>query len=254
MLSGVFAQDPEDIARWEKLGVARDRITTAGSIKYDTAGQSEPLEQVGQLGDLLTKTGWGRDDPLLLAASTHAGEETGIARVFTRLRSSLPRLRLIVVPRHAERAAQIEAQLQGAGFTVARRSTLHIRHPASGILDPDILLVDATGELRAWQHHAAAVVVGKSFLGTGGQNPAEAITAGKPVFFGPHMENFAPLVRQLLASGGAVQVADFAELERRLAEVLQDPSVAARLAEAGAQVLRVHEGATARTASALLGA
>lgn len=250
MLSGVFVQDPEDIARWEKLGVARDHITHFGSIKYDNAGQCEPLEQAAQLGEILAKTGWGRTDPVLLAASTHAGEETGIARVFARLRSSMPSLRLIVVPRHAERAAQIEAELRGAGFNVARRSALPGRRPASGI--PDILLVDATGELRAWQHHATAVVVGKSFLGTGGQNPAEAIAAGKPVFFGPHMENFVPLVRQLIASGGAVQVADFAELERRLAHVLRNPAEAARLAEAGAQVLRAHERATARTASALL--
>ncbi len=116
-----------------------------------------------------------------------------------------------------------------------------------------MLLVDATGELRAWQHHATVVVVGKSFIGIGGQNPAEAVMAGKPVLFGPHMENFAPLVRLLLASGGAVQVADFAELERRLGEVLRNPAEATRLAQAGAGALRAHEGATSRTAAALVG-
>lgn len=253
MLSGVFVQDPEDIARWERLGVARDRIHHFASIKYDTAGQREPLEQAGKLGELMAKTGWRRDDPVLLAASTHAGEEAAIAKVFIHLRSSISDLRLIIVPRHAERAGQIEEQLRDAGLAVARRSTLGARVSGSGIPVPDVLLVDATGELRAWQHHATAVVVGKSFLGKGGQNPAEAITAGKPVFFGPHMENFAPLVRQLLASGGAVQVADFAELESRLATVMRDPAGAARLAGAGAEVLRVHEGAAARTASALLG-
>lgn len=253
MLSAVFVPEPEDTARWEALGVPRDRIACSGSIKFDTAGQDEPLEQVGQLGELLAKTGWGRDDPILLAASTHAGEEAGIARVFIHLRSSVSRLRLIVVPRHAERAAQVEAQLRGAGLMVARRSTLNAQPPAFGLQPPDTLLVDTTGELRAWQHHATAVVVGKSFLGTGGQNPAEAIAAGKPVFFGPHMENFVPLVRQLVASGGAVQVADFAELERSLAHVLRNPAEATRLAEAGAQVLCAHEGATARTALALLG-
>lgn len=252
MLSRVFVQDSEDIGRWETLGVDRGRITHIGSIKYDTAGQGEPLDQAARLGRLLGELGWRGGDPVLLAASTHAGEEAAIAQVFTNLRTSIPRLRLIMVPRHAERAAGIETQLQDLGLSVVRRSTLNNPHPAPRIPNPDVLLVDATGELRAWQHHATVVVVGKSFLGIGGQNPAEAVTAGRPVVFGPHMENFAPLVRQLLAAGGAVQVADFAELEMRLADLLRDAAWADRLAESGARALRTHEGATARTAAALL--
>lgn len=259
MLSRVFVQEPADVARWEKLGVARDGIVHSGSIKYDTAGQREPLEQAARLGGMLREIGWSPDEPVLLAASTHAGEEAAIAAVFDRLRKSLVRLHLILVPRHAERAVEVLAELEASGFRVIRRSNLGLGQHASritddrsGIMGPDILLVDATGELRAWQHHATAVVMGKSFLGIGGQNPAEAIMAGKPVLFGPHMENFSSLVRQLLAAGGAVQVADFAELERKLADLLQQPGAAAQLAAVGAEALRVHEGATARTVSALL--
>ncbi len=246
MLSRVFVQETEDVSRWEKLGVAREHIICSGSIKYDNAGHGEPLEQALEFGKLLQEIGWSSDDAVLLAASTHAGEEEAIAQVFIHLRSSISHLRLIIVPRHAERAPLIQKQLQAAGFIVSRRSVLEVMHP-------EILLVDVTGELRAWQQLATVVVVGKSFLSKGGQNPVEALAAGKPVFFGPHMENFAPLVRQLLAARGAVQVADFMELERRLADVLQNPAEASRLASAGAGAVRVHEGATARTASALLG-
>ncbi|MCE9518620.1 MAG: 3-deoxy-D-manno-octulosonic acid transferase [Verrucomicrobia bacterium] len=245
MLERVFVQESEDILRWEKLGVAPEQIICTGSIKYDDAGQSERFDQVTEFENILKKMGWSSGDPVLLAASTHAGEEAAIAQVFIHLRSAIFRLRLIIVPRHAERAAGVATQLQEAGLTVARRSMLDVSHP-------DVLLVDATGELRAWQQLASVVVVGKSFLSKGGQNPAEALTAGKPVFFGPHMENFATLVRQLLAARGAVQVADFMELERSLAEVLQNPAEATRLASSGAAVVRAHEGATARTASALL--
>ncbi len=261
MLSRVFVQETEDIARWEKLGVPRAVISCAGSIKYDTAGQIEPLEQVAKLGALIEKIGWGSNDPVLLAASTHAGEEAAIAELFKRLRSSnsdLPtpilHLRLIIVPRHAERADKVEIQLREMGLSVTRRSTLSLDAQVSAPqLVAEILLVDATGELRAWQHLATAVVVGKSFLSSGGQNPAEAIAAGKPVLFGPHMDNFTPLVRQLLAVRGAVQVQDFAQLETCLRELFRDSHSAAQLAANGLQALRSHEGATARIASALLG-
>jgi 3-deoxy-D-manno-octulosonic-acid transferase len=259
MLSQVFVQEPEDVDRWARLGVARDRIRHVGSIKYDIAGQSEPLGQIAQFGTLLKNAGWNAGDPVVLAASTHAGEEVAIAEIVSRLRSSIDRIRLILVPRHAERAAQIESQLRDAGLGVVRRSSLGGGAAASDVAPagsigepPGVLLVDTTGELRAWQHHATVVVMGKSFIGTGGQNPAEAVAAGKPVLFGPHMENFAPLVRGLLAAGGAVQVADFAELEGRLAELLRDAALAARLAAAGAGALRGHEGAAARTVDALL--
>ncbi len=155
MLSHVFVQENEDIERWNKLGVTRAAITCAGSIKYDTAGQSEPLEQVAMLGALLKKLGWGSDDPVLLAASTHAGEEAAIAKVFSNLRSTISNLRLIIVPRHAERAGKIAEELQQQGFVIARRTTLKQEptdtrladsrheatpHPATCNQHPEILL------------------------------------------------------------------------------------------------------------------
>lgn len=249
MLHRTFVQETEDIARWENLGVSRKAIICSGSIKYDTAGHAEPLEQVARLGALLKNIGWGSDDAVLLAASTHAGEEAAMAEVFIRLRSSITQLRLIVVPRHAERAKNIEEDLRGMKISVTRRSALDL---STETVPVDCLLVDTTGELRAWQHHATVVVVGKSFLGKGGQNPAEAITAGKPVLFGPHMENFTPLVKQLLAARGAVQVQDFAGLQSQLLELFMNPRSAAQLATQGMEALRIHEGATARVASALL--
>lgn len=250
MLSRIFVQENEDIARWGNLGVLRMAICCSGSIKYDTAEQTEPLEQVAKLGLLLQRIGWSSDDPVLLAASTHAGEEAAIAEVFSNLRSAILNLHLIIVPRHAERANQVEMELQNLGLVVTRRSMIK---PEAETMLSDCLLVDTTGELRAWQHHATAVIVGKSFLSKGGQNPAEAITAGKPVIFGPHMENFTPLVRQLLAARGAMQVRDFVELQTRLQDLFKDRKSARQMAVNGLEALRVHAGATARVASALLG-
>ncbi|MEI6537877.1 MAG: glycosyltransferase N-terminal domain-containing protein, partial [Verrucomicrobiaceae bacterium] len=250
MLSRVFVQEPDDFVRWERLGVPHEDIICAGSIKYDTAGHTEPVEQVARLEALVRGMGWGGDDPVLLAASTHAGEEVAIARVFTHLRSSIHNLHLIIVPRHVERSPQLETELQDMGIVVVRRSVMETAQSSNS---PGCLLVDTTGELRAWQHVATVVVVGKSFLSKGGQNPAEAIMAGKPVIFGPHMENFAPLVRQLLAARGSLQVRDFDELEIRLLELFHDKGSACQYAANGLHALRIHEGATARTADSLLG-
>lgn len=250
MLTRVFVQENEDIVRWEKLGVSHAAIICSGSIKYDTAQQTEPLEQVAKLGLLLQRIGWSSDDPVLLAASTHAGEEAAIADVFSYLRSAILNLHLIIVPRHAERANLVEMELQNLGLVVTRRSMIK---PETETMLSDCLLVDTTGELRVWQHHGTVVIVGKSFLSKGGQNPAEAITAGKPVIFGPHMENFTPLVRQLLAARGALQVRDFLELQSRLHELFKDSKGIHQMAVNGLEALRVHAGATARVASALLG-
>ena len=96
------------------------------------------------------------------------------------------------------------------------------------------------------------MVVGKSFLATGGQNPAEAVMLGKPVLFGPHMENFSALVRVLLLRGGAAEVAGFEALKERVDHLLRHPQEAHAMAHAGREALRSHEGATARTATRLL--
>jgi 3-deoxy-D-manno-octulosonic-acid transferase len=251
MLDRICVQEPEDTARFAiTFGVPPQKLVCSGSIKFDMAGDTEPLAQVAEFRELIAGLGWSPDDPVLLAASTHPDEEVELARIFARLAKSTPALRFIIVPRHVERTKTIVDELARDGFAVTRRSEMEM--PPSGIQRPDILLVDTTGELRAWQHLASIVVIGKSFLATGGQNPAEAVMAGKPVVFGPHMENFEALVRLLLAKGGAIRVQDVAELETVLLRLLKDGAETRRVAEAGREALQVHEGSTRATAGQLL--
>ena len=106
--------------------------------------------------------------------------------------------------------------------------------------------------LRAWLELSTVVIMGKSFLAEGGQNPAEAVMAGKPVVFGPHMENFGPLVDLLLHAKGALQVQDLSALKEELKGLLLDTNSRSSLAEAGQKALLRHDGATARTALILL--
>lgn len=247
LLHQVLVQEESDIARWQGLGVESERIHLTGSIKYDPEGAVVPAAKIESLLNALTQTGITPQQPVLLAASTHAGEEIEIARVFQHLRTAIHDLALLIVPRHVERRAEIVAALQSIGLTPALRSD-----PSSRVQNAPVLLVDTTGELAAWQHLTTLVVIGKSFLAEGGQNPAEAALAQKPVLFGPHMENFVPLVDLLLRHEGAQQVADFAALEAACLALLQDPAKAARMANAGFTALKSHEGATLNTVHRLL--
>jgi 3-deoxy-D-manno-octulosonic-acid transferase len=243
MLDQVLVQEPEDAPRFAALGVRAERIHHTGSIKFDPQGAAPPAAQVEELRGVLAQAGITAERPVLLAASTHAGEEALIGGVFKNLRAEFPSLACLIVPRHVERAEQVAADLRALGLEPQRRS--HITGST------DCLIIDTTGELRAWQSLATAVVIGKSFLAEGGQNPAEAVMARKPVLFGPHMENFEALVDLLLRHQGALQVPDMARLEVKLRELLRDPAARDQLGANGQASLRAHEGATERTLARL---
>jgi 3-deoxy-D-manno-octulosonic-acid transferase len=240
----VCAQEWQDIERWQALGVPRDRIREAGSIKYDPAETQAPAEFPF---DVLQQFGIDRDAPILLGGSTHAGEEEILGNVLRELRSELPGARLLVAPRHVERTREVRAALEAQGWSVAQRSAASAS-PAA----PDCLLLDTTGELRHWYSVAGVVFIGKSLTANGGQNPVEPIIAGKPVVFGPHMENFARLAQSLLESDAAVMVKNPQALAGAVADLIRDPAARARLVQNAQRVIATHRGATQRTAELVL--
>lgn len=251
MLDHVGVQEADDPQRFASaLGIRPGCIVHTGSIKFDTAGEKEPVEQVAAFRALLSNIGITAERPILLAASTHSGEELALAKMYQRLRKDVPGVYYVVVPRHAERGEEIAKELEGVGLQVRLRSALGGEATASA---GDVLVVNSTGELRAWQYLASVVVIGKSFLGTGGQNPAEAIVAGKPVVFGPHMENFSALKDLLLQHGGALEVADVDAAEVAIRSLMQSPQKGQQLALAGRKALDPHTGATVRTVDLLSG-
>jgi 3-deoxy-D-manno-octulosonic-acid transferase len=244
----------EDARRWQSIGVPGDRIHVTGNIKYDQSTGARADEQIENLRHIWQSSPLASCQPVVLAASTHPGEELLIAKTCRSLTPSFPNLGVIIVPRHAERSLQVREELASAGFPVLLRSSL----PLATTPDPippeslPILLVDGTGELASWQHLADIVMVGKSFLAHGGQNPAEAVIAGKPVLFGPNMENFQSLVELLLASGAAEQVPDSEALASSLARWLAQPATGKLMADKGKSALLPHEGAARRTAEWIL--
>ena len=236
-------QEPEDVERWTSLGVEPRRLIVTGSIKFDDSAITRRVPR--DFSSVLRALGVPEQAPVLLGGSTFDGEEELLAEVFLELKKEFPDLFLILVPRHFERAAHVSAQLEGLGLSVARRT-----QPVPPNI-PDVLLVDTTGELRDWFACASVVFMGKSLCARGGQNPAEPVSAGVPVVFGPHMENFPTLSRQFLRHGGALEVADAESLRAAAARLLADPELRATMADNARQCLAVHEGATARTIAAI---
>lgn len=257
LLDLVCVPEKEDADRWAVLGVSRDRIRLTGSIKYDpgffdnteTPGDalaaSLPAAPKSNEGGRDTWPAFSSHQPVLFAGSTHRGEEEILATVFLRLRQQFPSLLLFIAPRHVERLREIREQLDALRLRV----TLASDAVAYRELNTDCLLLDTTGELQRWYSIATVVFIGKSLTARGGQNPVEPILAGKPVVFGPHMENFAILAKALVSNSGAIQVNDVGSLEQALAELLRDSKARQRLVLNANEVVSEHRGATARAAA-----
>ena len=254
LLDLICIQEPEDADRWQRIGVERNRIKWTGSIKYDPDVQAESQAVAASLDASPKLSEGGRDassvgtpdSAVLFGGSTHHGEEEILATVFVRLRQEFPSLRLFIAPRHVERLREIRTHLDALRLHVRLASELHGRQE---INDADCVLLDTTGELQRWYHIATVVFMGKSLTAHGGQNPVEPILAGKPVVFGPHMENFTILARQLVARNGAIEVPDVDSLETIIAKLLRDSGARQRLVQNAREVLSAHEGATARAAA-----
>jgi 3-deoxy-D-manno-octulosonic-acid transferase len=243
LLDVVMVQFPEGVERWRQIGAREESIVLTGSVKYD-----EPTAKVGRSAEFrelllgLWGPSWG---PVLLGASTFPGEEKMLAEVMQNLRDEFPQLKLILVPRHVERSAEILGEMEPLGLRAVRRSQLPTDQVA------DVLLVDTTGELRDWQQLPQVVVIGKSFLAKGGQNPVEAIAAGTPVITGPSMENFALVMKLLLDAGAVVQLAEASALTEAVRQLLLNPESARAATEGGRKALEGHHGATRKSVDCL---
>jgi 3-deoxy-D-manno-octulosonic-acid transferase len=213
-------QGDRDRQRYLALGVEPDRILTTGSAKYDVAlkepGSPEKAAQI------LGMAGMSASDLILLGGSTWPGEEDVLLDYFVEARSRHPFLKLVLVPRHAERRDEVVAAIQRRGLGFVQRSTG--KSGGEGVR-PEVLLADTTGELRHLYTAAAVTFVGKSLTQHGGQNIIEPAACGKPVVVGPNMENFIDITAEFRAEDGLIQVDDRVGLVKALDALLIDKAV-----------------------------
>lgn len=234
-------QSEEYARRFGMLGIDPARVCVTGNVKFDglRIGPVEPGEELARFVRPLA----GRQ--VLVAGSTHEPEELLVARA---VRRAAPAARLVLVPRHPARSAEIVERLRGAGLGCQRLTELR----AGQRVDADQpLLVDTIGELERIYALADVVFVGGSLVPHGGQNMLEPAAQGRAVLFGPHVENFDQEAALLLAAGACGKVADEAELERELARLFADPEARTRMGAAGVRAVASQRGATRLTLDAL---
>jgi 3-deoxy-D-manno-octulosonic-acid transferase len=237
------AQSRTYAERFEALGVAEERIVVTGNIKVDglTVGRAEVPEELSRL------LGGREGQPVIVAGSTHEDEERRLIRACA---AKVPQARLILVPRHPERAGELVRSLAAEGVAVQRLTELR----GGQRPDPDRpVLVDTIGELETVYGLADVAFVGGSLVPHGGQNVLEPAAQGLPVVVGPHVENFAQEVA-LLAQGQAVrQVEGDQALGRVLAELCVAAEARGALGLAALRVVEAQRGATEATWGALAG-
>ena len=207
----IACQSKSDFRRFRKIGADPSKMQVVGSIKFDIdlAARRVQLEEIrDQLGEFI------RSRPLWAAASTHPGEEQLVIKAYLALRDRGLRTRLMLAPRHPNRTPEITKLLESHGLQYQKRS----EHQA--LTDStDVLLIDTLGELSAFLGLADAAFIGGSLVPRGGHNPIEAAAWGCAVITGPHVINFATIVRDMERGGAIRVVQDEAELANRLASV-----------------------------------
>jgi 3-deoxy-D-manno-octulosonic-acid transferase len=242
--TGVGAQNEADAARLREIGCRPEAVQVPGNLKFDTANLHviKPLDVPG----LLAQIGVPPNALLLVAGSTHDGEEEILVEQFLRLRVKFPNLILILAPRHFERAKNLGKQLATSGVKLFYRTDItSTTRLAPGSVE--CLLVNTTGELMNFYQAASVVFVGKSLTAKGGQNPIEPAALGKPTVFGPNMQNFEDVARIFLTQQAVIQVADALALENVFAELLGNEARRRELGERAAKVVRENMGAVDRT-------
>jgi 3-deoxy-D-manno-octulosonic-acid transferase len=246
---GVGAQTEADAARLRELGCRPEAIHIVGSLKYDAARLEE--RRLLDVPAFLRQIGVDPSTPIIVAGSTHQGEEGLLADIFLRLKSRFPGLFLVLVPRHFERGREVGRELGTRGVKFVYRSEI-VTNTSYKPGEVECLLVNTTGELKFFYEHATVIFVGKSLTAEGGQNPIEPGALAKPMVFGPNMQNFQEIVSRFLEENGAVQVKNAAELEQALASLISDEARRTEIGHNALRVVRQNLGAIDRTVEMIL--
>jgi len=231
--------------RFRDLGVPAERIHVTGNMKFDNI----PIKQDALRDDAFVHLlGCADGIPIIVAGSTHPGEERALARIHASLRADGIPFRLVVAPRHPARADTVAADIRREGGDVVRRSRMG---PEDGPREGQIVLLDTVGELERVYARADGVFVGGSLVRHGGQNMMEPASLGKPVVVGRHVFNFRGEVEMLRHVDGIALVRDAAGVEATLRTWLADPASARAMGTRAREVIERSKGATGRTLDCL---
>jgi 3-deoxy-D-manno-octulosonic-acid transferase len=240
-------QSEESARRIIDIGAERDRVIVTGSLKFDSLEIPGSAPADRGRNRVLRYFRITPDRTVFIAASTLKGEEEPVLEAFQRIRATMTNALLIVAPRKTERFVDVERLARRAGWKVTRRSELRVDSEPRC----DVVVLDTIGELAQLYQVATAVFVGGSLVDAGGHNILEPAVFGKPIVFGPHMQNFAEIAQTFLENGAAIQIQSGRELETVMMDLLGDPVKRASLGAAARALVEANRGARGRSLAAI---
>jgi len=235
-LSLIACQGSDDKSRFQNLGAQNKKVHVIGNLKYEINLAASIKEQASAMRNM-----WDNNRPVLVAASTHEGEEEMLLNAARNVRAQFPDLLLIIVPRHPERFDRVAALAQKSGVKTLRRSE---QRPCPS--DIQVLIVDTMGELPLFYAASDIAFVGGSLVPHGGHNILEPAILGRAVITGPHFFNFNDITLQFLAADAALQVKTTEELAKTVITLLQNSQQRAQMGEAGLKLIATSQGASTR--------
>ena len=259
----IFAQSDLDAKRLTDAGADPATVAVTGSFKFDVAKRNSPKEE--------ELRAWIGEGEILLGGSTWPGEDEALLRIYAELAKTRPEVKLVIAPRHFEKADAVEANILKAGFGCVRRSkgvssasclvpSAELKHEdsregnalcTSRCLAP-VYLCDTTGEMMGLFGISTVAFVGKSLCEHGSQNMIEPCLCGVPTLVGPYTENFRPVMSDLLAAEAILQVPDEASLKREILRLFADPEARAALGARAQAAVERRRGVVDRCADELL--
>jgi 3-deoxy-D-manno-octulosonic-acid transferase len=241
----ICAQTAKDAERLVRLGVPKEKLRVTGNLKFDREENPSLFEDQDRMRLSLNIAAGLR---IIVAGSTHKGEEEILLDAFLRIKQTIDRLLLIVAPRDPERAEPVCQIFKSAGLAAERLGRLK-RVDLKPALD--VIIVDGIGFLGRLYALADVALVGGSLVRRGGQNPLEPALFSKPILFGPDMSDFEKISQDLLQAGGALQVDSTADLSQTAAAILTDHRKARQMGEKAYEVYSANRGAVERTLNAI---
>lgn len=214
--TAVGMQTESDAERLIRLGIDRQKVWITGNLKRSSWGMEEAQQSGVGTAHLIPG---GRDHrQVLVAGSTHRGEEEILLDVFLFLKSRFPDLALVLAPRHPQRFSEVESLLKESGVVYEKRSQMNGQKKASA----DVIFLDTLGDLPAFYSVADIAFIGGSLVNAGGHNLMEPARFRKPVLFGPYMTNFADIAKEMKRKGGGAEVHGREDLIREISSLLVD--------------------------------
>jgi len=237
----VFTQTEEDSQNFINLGIPSEKVTVLGNMKFDVDITPALIEQGNHLKQNMFKHRF-----VLIAASTHNGEESIFLDIYQELKSSIPELLLLIVPRHPERFSTVKSLAETKHLQTVMRS-----HHIDITINTDIYIADTMGELKMLYTAADISFVGGSLVPIGGHNILEPLAVGTPVIFGKYMENFKEITHNVLTYKAGIQANTEQEIISIIQQLHTNQNHRQLLINNGKKFMKQNLGATQRTLAKL---